>query len=297
MQRPPLSLYIHFPWCIKKCPYCDFNSHAVKEAVPEQRYVDAMLADLAQDAEELTDGQVFSSIFMGGGTPSLFSPEAIGCLLVGVRRQLQLAEDCEITLEANPGTFESDKFRAFRQLGINRLSIGIQSFNPQHLQRLGRVHSADEALQAVAIAQAAGFDNLNVDLMFGLPDQTQAEAIADIDTAIALKPTHISFYQLTLEPNTYFHRYPPALPEDEAIYAVQQACQQRHKADQFGIMPCARALIVKEPNQQCRADGDAQDAVNGASVICEHLCPLFCPQSGGMGFYIKISEYEVDADQ
>jgi oxygen-independent coproporphyrinogen-3 oxidase len=191
MQRPPLSLYIHFPWCIKKCPYCDFNSHAVKEAVPEQRYVDAMLVDLAQDAEELTDGRVISSIFMGGGTPSLFSPEAIGRLLVGVRRQLQLAEDCEITLEANPGTFESDKFRAFRQLGINRLSIGIQSFNPQHLQRLGRVHSADEALQAVAIAQAAGFDNLNVDLMFGLPDQTEAEAIADIDTAIALKPTHI----------------------------------------------------------------------------------------------------------
>ena len=190
------------------------------------QYVQALLTDLQTDLSLLNSVRSVQSIFMGGGTPSLFSPDALQYLLSGVKTELNLATDCEITLEANPGTFESAKFQAFRELGINRLSIGIQSFNDKHLKQLGRVHNAAEALKAVEIAQKAGFDNLNLDLMFGLPAQTQAEAIADIETALALKPAHISFYQLTLEPNTYFYKFPPKLPEDESIFALQTACQQ-----------------------------------------------------------------------
>lgn len=226
MPLPPLSLYIHFPWCIQKCPYCDFNSHAVKSGIPEQQYVAALLADLQIDLRLLDTPRAVNSIFMGGGTPSLFSPEALNSLLTGVKQRVELSPDCEITLEANPGTFESAKFKAFRELGINRLSIGIQSFNDRHLKKLGRVHNADEAVNAVEIARLAGFDNLNLDLMFGLPAQSEDEALADIHTAISLKPSHLSFYQLTLEPNTYFYKFPPQLPEDESIFALQKACQQ-----------------------------------------------------------------------
>lgn len=226
MPLPPLSLYIHFPWCIQKCPYCDFNSHAVKSGIPEQQYVAALLADLQTDLRLLETPRVIGSIFMGGGTPSLFSPEALNSLLTGVKQRVELSPDCEITLEANPGTFESAKFKAFRELGINRLSIGIQSFNDRHLKKLGRVHNADEAIKAVEISRLAGFDNLNLDLMFGLPAQSEDEALADIHTAISLKPSHLSFYQLTLEPNTYFYKFPPQLPEDESIFALQKACQQ-----------------------------------------------------------------------
>lgn len=226
MPLPPLSLYIHFPWCIQKCPYCDFNSHAVKSGVPEQRYVAALLTDLQADLQLLDTPRAISSIFMGGGTPSLFSPEALSTLLTEIKQRVELSPDCEITLEANPGTFESAKFKAFRELGINRLSIGIQSFNDRHLKKLGRVHNADEANKAVEIARQAGFDNLNLDLMFGLPEQTEAEALADIRTAVSLKPSHLSFYQLTLEPNTYFYKFPPQLPEDESIFALQKACQR-----------------------------------------------------------------------
>ncbi|MBS4050098.1 MAG: radical SAM family heme chaperone HemW [Methylomonas sp.] len=226
MPLPPLSLYIHFPWCIQKCPYCDFNSHAVKSGIPEQQYVDALLADLQADLNLLDAPRPINSLFMGGGTPSLFSPEALNALLTGVKQRVELSPDCEITLEANPGTFESAKFKAFRELGINRLSIGIQSFNDRHLKKLGRVHNAEEAVKAVEIARLAGFENLNLDLMFGLPEQTEAEALADIHTAVSLKPSHLSFYQLTLEPNTYFYKFPPQLPEDESIFALQQACQR-----------------------------------------------------------------------
>jgi oxygen-independent coproporphyrinogen-3 oxidase len=222
----PLSLYIHFPWCIQKCPYCDFNSHAVKSGIPETAYIDRLLEDLQADLSLLTSAAKIQSIFMGGGTPSLFSPNSLAYLLNGIKQQIELAADCEITLEANPGTFESAKFKAFRELGINRLSIGIQSFNDSHLQKLGRVHNATEAIKAVNIAQQAGFDNLNLDLMFGLPEQTQAEALADVQTAISLNPSHISFYQLTLEPNTYFYKFPPKLPEDDRIFAMQKSCQQ-----------------------------------------------------------------------
>lgn len=223
----PLSLYIHFPWCIKKCPYCDFNSHEAKTGIPEKGYIEALLADLSHDLDYLPQlPNPIESIFMGGGTPSLFSPEALHKLLTGIQQRLPLRPDCEITLEANPGTFESAKFQEFYALGINRLSIGVQSFNDRHLQKLGRVHNSAEAGKAFEIAVVAGFTNINLDLMFGLPEQTETEAIADMQTAVSLEPTHISFYQLTLEPNTYFHKFPPKLPEDETIFSAQKSCQQ-----------------------------------------------------------------------
>lgn len=189
-------------------------------------YIEALLDDLRADLCQLPARPVVSSIFIGGGTPSLLSPQAFEQLFAGIEPLVALAGDCEITLEANPGTFEAAKFSAFRRLGINRLSIGVQSFNDRHLRILGRVHSADEARKAVEIAFAAGFDNLNLDLMFGLPEQSAEEMLQDLAQAIALTPTHLSFYQLTLEPNTYFHRFPPRLPEDEAIYQGQKRCQQ-----------------------------------------------------------------------
>jgi len=222
---PPLSLYIHIPWCIKKCPYCDFNSHAVKADMPETAYVAALLDDLALDRERYHITRPISSIFIGGGTPSLFSPEAINRLLRGIEQQLRLEEGVEITLEANPGTFESHKFAEFRALGINRLSIGIQSFNDSLLKKLGRVHSAQEAIHAAEIARQSGFDNFNLDLMFGLPGASPESTKTDVETAISLKPTHISFYQLTLEPNTWFHKFPPKLPDDETIFSTQKQCQ------------------------------------------------------------------------
>ncbi len=223
---PPLSLYIHIPWCIKKCPYCDFNSHAAKSELPESAYIAALLDDLALDIERYNITRPISSIFIGGGTPSLFSPEAINRLLRGIEQQLRLEEGLEITLEANPGTFESHKFAEFRALGINRLSIGIQSFNDPLLKKLGRVHSAQEAIHAAEIALQSGFDNFNLDLMFGLPGASPESSKIDIQTAISLKPTHISFYQLTLEPNTWFHKFPPKLPDDETIFSTQKECQQ-----------------------------------------------------------------------
>ena len=224
---PPLSLYIHIPWCIKKCPYCDFNSHAIKADTPEAAYIDALLKDLAKDLQEHAITRHISTIFIGGGTPSLFSPESFDRLLRGIEQQITLKDSLEITLEANPGTFESHKFAEFRALGINRLSIGVQTFNDQLLKKLGRVHSANEAIIAAEIAHQAGFENFNLDLMFGLPDSSPADSLKDVATAISLKPTHISLYQLTLEPNTYFHKFPPQLPNDELIFDTQTHCQKR----------------------------------------------------------------------
>lgn len=222
----PLSLYIHIPWCLKKCPYCDFNSHAVKNKLPENRYVDLLLTDLAKDVARYKIHRPLQSIFIGGGTPSLFSPDALNKLLQGVKTKLPFVENIEITLEANPSTFEFEKFAEFREIGINRLSIGVQSFNETLLQELGRVHSSKEAILAAEMAHKVGFENFNLDLMFGLPKSTLADSERDIQTAMALQPTHISFYQLTLEPNTYFHRYPPVLPSDETIFKTQQHCQK-----------------------------------------------------------------------
>jgi len=222
---PPLSLYIHIPWCVRKCPYCDFNSHEAREPIPEQRYVDALIADL-EAALPLIWGRKIYTVFFGGGTPSVFSAESIEQILAAVRARVPLSVDAEITLEANPGTFEADKFRAFRAAGVNRLSIGIQSFNHAHLKALGRIHDDTEARAAIEIARA-NFDNFNLDLMYGLPQQTPAEALADIETALGFSPPHLSAYHLTLEPNTYFHRYPPALPDDDATAQMQDAIEAR----------------------------------------------------------------------
>ena len=217
---PPLSLYVHLPWCLKKCPYCDFNSHEWQGegGVPEQRYLDALMADL-EAALPLVWGRAVQSIFIGGGTPSLFSPQAIDRLLGDIRARLPLAPGCEITLEANPGTFEKDRFRAFRAAGVTRLSVGVQSFNDRHLRALGRVHDRAQALAAVEEA-AQAFDTFNLDLMYALPGQTMAELDEDLATALALAPPHISIYHLTIEPNTYFAKYPLAIPPDDDAYAM-----------------------------------------------------------------------------
>ena len=222
--NPPLGLYVHLPWCVQKCPYCDFNSHAA-ESIPEQEYVDALLDDLAQDLP-LVWGRSIDTMFIGGGTPSLFSGEAIDRLLSGLRALLNFAPAIEITLESNPGSAEALRYRDYRQAGINRLSIGVQSFNDGRLGVLGRIHNSDEARQAFAMARDAGFDNINLDLMYGLPDQDAAAAVADLEEAIKLEPEHISHYQLTLEPNTLFHHAPPAnLPDDDLAWEQQIACQ------------------------------------------------------------------------
>ncbi len=216
---PPLSLYIHLPWCLKKCPYCDFNSHAMRVGeLPEQRYIEALMADL-EAALPLVWGRTVHSVFLGGGTPSLFSPEGIDRLLGGVRARLPLAPGCEITLEANPGTFEKDRFKAFRAAGVTRLSVGVQSFNDEFLKTLGRVHDRAQAVAAVEEA-AQAFASFNLDIMYALPGQTLADLKQDMVTALALAPPHISIYHLTIEPNTYFARFAPQLPEPDAAYEM-----------------------------------------------------------------------------
>ncbi|MGH8399778.1 MAG: radical SAM family heme chaperone HemW [Gammaproteobacteria bacterium] len=220
----PLSLYVHLPWCVRKCPYCDFNSHALKAGLPEREYIDALLRDLDFDLPRVA-GRRIETVFFGGGTPSLFSAEAIARLLTETRRRIQFAVDAEITLEANPGTVEHGRFAEYKAAGITRLSIGVQSFDPQQLTRLGRIHSVDEALRAADEAHAAGLDNFNLDLMYGLPEQTPEQAEDDVRSAIALSPAHLSHYQLTLEPNTLFYAQPPSLPEEDSIWAMQQRCQ------------------------------------------------------------------------
>ena len=217
---PPLSVYIHIPWCVRKCPYCDFNSHEARGTAPEQDYIAALTADL-EAALPLIWGRKIYTVFFGGGTPSVFSAAGIEQIIAAVRARLPLSVEAEITLEANPGTFETEKFRAFRAAGVNRLSIGIQSFNAAHLTALGRIHNGDEAHRAIDIAREH-FDNFNLDLMYGLPGQSIDEARADIAAALAIAPPHLSVYHLTLEPNTYFHRYPPALPDDDVTAEMQK---------------------------------------------------------------------------
>ncbi|NOY62920.1 MAG: oxygen-independent coproporphyrinogen III oxidase-like protein [Gammaproteobacteria bacterium] len=223
---PPLSLYIHMPWCVRKCPYCDFNSHAVIEPIPEADYINALIADLEQALPSVW-GRTLQTIFIGGGTPSLFSGDAIATLLSAVRARLPVRPDIEITLEANPGTLEAGRFRAYREAGVNRLSIGVQSFDDDILQRLGRVHDGSQAVAAVQEAKSAGFERINLDLMFGLPGQSLVQAMDDVDRAIELAPDHISYYQLTVEPNTAFHHQPPSLPDDDEIWQFQaQGCER-----------------------------------------------------------------------
>jgi putative oxygen-independent coproporphyrinogen III oxidase len=216
---PPLSLYVHLPWCLKKCPYCDFNSHEMaRQDLPEQRYIDAVVADM-EAALPLIWGRTVHSIFIGGGTPSLFAPATIDRLLGDIRARLRLEPHCEITLEANPGTFEKDRFRAYAQAGVTRLSVGVQSFNDAHLQALGRVHDRAQALAAVEEA-AQSFNTFNLDIMYALPGQTLEQLGQDMATALQFAPPHISVYHLTIEPNTYFAKYPPAIPEDDTAYAM-----------------------------------------------------------------------------
>ena len=222
LSIPPLSLYIHIPWCVRKCPYCDFNSHAAEPELPEDAYIQALIQDL--DIEEpYVQGRKLTSIFLGGGTPSLFSVEAIGRIIQAAKRRIGFEENVEITLEANPGTFEQEKFKGYHSVGVNRLSIGVQSFNNQHLEKLGRIHSGEQAITAINAAKKAGFDNFNIDLMHGLSGQTTSQAISDLQQAIELSPTHISWYQLTIEPNTAFFNKPPTLPTDIILEAIQDA--------------------------------------------------------------------------
>ncbi len=220
---PPLSLYIHVPWCVRKCPYCDFNSHAQRGEIPEQSYIECLLDDLRDEAK-FAQGRSISTIFIGGGTPSLLSAAAYAELLPAIDKIIPIASDAEITLEANPGTFEQEKFRGYRNAGINRLSIGIQSFNDAHLSRLGRIHNHNEAIHAAELARAL-FPKLNLDLMHGLPDQNLTQARQDLEQAIALQPDHLSWYQLTIEPNTEFNARPPTLPVDETLWQIQEEGQ------------------------------------------------------------------------
>ncbi len=221
---PPLSLYIHIPWCVRKCPYCDFNSHEARTALPEQAYVAALVRDLELALPQIW-GRKLHTVFFGGGTPSLFSGEAIAEILRQVHMLLPLVHGAEITLEANPGTVEAGKFAAFRDAGVNRLSLGIQSFNDTHLQALGRIHSAAEARQAIDIAQRH-FDNINLDLMYALPKQTLEQALQDVQAALQYSPQHLSSYHLTLEPNTLFAHQPPPLPDSDTGYAMQQRIEE-----------------------------------------------------------------------
>ena len=225
LEIPPLSVYVHLPWCVRKCPYCDFNSHAIEGEVPEKRYVAGLLQDLATQVPPVA-GRNVHSIFFGGGTPSLFSADAIERILTGVRAALTVAGDVEITLEANPGTVERGRFSDYRAAGINRISLGGQSFNPRHLASLGRIHSTDDTRAAAAELHAAGIENFNIDLMYGLPGQSVAESLADVEAAIELKPSHLSHYQLTLEPGTVFFHRPPPLPDDDATWEMQLRCQE-----------------------------------------------------------------------
>jgi len=246
---PPISLYIHFPWCIRKCPYCDFNSHESGTHAPDETaYIDALIRDLEQELPSVW-GRTIESIFIGGGTPSLLAPESIDKLLSQVRALLPLRPELEITMEANPGTFERGRFIAYREAGINRLSIGVQSFASDALQRIGRIHGPSEAVAACQEAAEAGFSGWNVDLMFGLPDQGSEAALSDLTQAIDLAPSHISYYQLTVEPNTLFHHSPPLLPEDETLWIMQiqgQRILRDAGYDQYEVSAYARA------GQRCR---------------------------------------------
>ncbi|MCC5854374.1 MAG: radical SAM family heme chaperone HemW [Idiomarina sp.] len=226
MVLPPLSLYVHIPWCVQKCPYCDFNSHAQPEVIPEVAYINCLLDDLRAD-QHLAQGRVLQSIFIGGGTPSLFSAEGIARLLREIRAVIPFSDNIEITLEANPGTFETERFSGFAAAGVNRLSIGVQSLQTEHLKALGRIHDPEQARAAARHAAQLPLTSFNLDLMHGLPNQTPAEALSDLDAVIALNPPHISWYQLTIEPNTLFASQPPELPDDDSLWAIYEEGHQR----------------------------------------------------------------------
>lgn len=244
----PIAVYVHLPWCVRKCPYCDFNSHAAPGNIPENTYVQALLADLECDLD-LAAGRQVGSVFLGGGTPSLFSPDAIGALISGIAARLTLAPDAEITMEANPGTIEHGRFAGYRAAGINRVSLGAQSFDAAALKALGRIHGPGEIGLAVGELAAAGIDNFNLDLMYALPGQSREGALADVEAALALAPAHLSHYQLTLEPGTAFHHRPPVLPDDELAFEMQRDCQQRLARAGFVQYEVSAYAL---PGRQCR---------------------------------------------
>jgi len=225
LEAPPLALYAHFPWCVRKCPYCDFNSHRAPASVPESEYVDFLLQDLELELEHVAE-RPLRSIFLGGGTPSLFSPESMARFLRGVKDRMPVDVELEVTMETNPGTVEHGRFSGYRDAGITRISLGVQSFDSEHLATLGRIHGADEIEFAITELKAAGLNNFNFDLMYGLPGQSVKQAVADLTRAIALGPSHLSHYQLTLEPGTAFFHRPPPLPDDDATWDMQVACQE-----------------------------------------------------------------------
>ncbi|WP_223509093.1 radical SAM family heme chaperone HemW [Rahnella sp. GSA61A] len=247
-KLPPLSLYIHIPWCVQKCPYCDFNSHALKGEVPHDDYVAHLLADLDADLH-LVGGRSVGTIFIGGGTPSLLSSEAMQNLLDGVRARLPLDANAEITMEANPGTVEADRFSGYQRAGVNRISIGAQSFDAQKLERLGRIHGPDEATRAAHLATGLNLRSFNLDLMHGLPDQTLEEALDDLRQAIALNPPHLSWYQLTIEPNTMYASRPPTLPDDDALWDIFEQGDQLLTA--AGYQQYETSAYAK-PGYQCQ---------------------------------------------
>ncbi|MCU4675976.1 radical SAM family heme chaperone HemW [Catenovulum sp. 2E275] len=258
MQLPDLSLYIHIPWCVQKCPYCDFNSHAVKNPIPEDEYIDCLLDDLKQDLA-LAQGRSIQSIFFGGGTPSIFSAAGIARILAGVKALLPLAQHCEITLEANPGTFEIEKFKGFKQAGVNRFSIGVQSLQSQQLNLLGRIHNPEEAKRAAKLAGEIGLNSFNLDLMHGLPNQTLTQALSDLQQVIDLKPQHISWYQLTIEENTLFASRPPKLPEDDILWDIQtqgQALLAQHGYQQYEISAYCQSGFESKHNLNYWQFGD-----------------------------------------
>ena len=276
MRNPPLSLYIHIPWCVQKCPYCDFNSHGLKSDLPEKEYVAHLLDDLAIDAKRIGDRPV-ETIFIGGGTPSLFSSEAMADILKGVKQRVNLSDTAEITMEANPGTVEAGKFAGFYQAGINRISVGIQSFQPKHLKVLGRIHDESQAENAVKQAHSAGLPTFNLDLMHGLPEQSVENAMADLKQGIGLDPYHLSWYQLTIEPNTPFYSKPPELPDDDILWEIQEkghSLLERAGYHQYEISGYAKAGHQCRHNLNywrfgdylgigCGAHGKITDAANG----------------------------------
>jgi oxygen-independent coproporphyrinogen-3 oxidase len=248
MNLPPLSLYVHIPWCVQKCPYCDFNSHGLKSDIPESTYVQHLLDDLKSDLQYV-QGRNLHSIFIGGGTPSLFSEHGIATLLAGIEALIPFKDGIEITLEANPGTVEADRFKGYQKAGVNRISIGVQSLQQDKLKSLGRIHNADEAINAALLAKSIGLNSFNMDLMHGLPDQSIDDALSDLKQVIALNPPHISWYQLTIEPNTQFASKPPVLPEDDTLWEIQEQGHQLLSAagyQQYEISGYAK------PGYQCQ---------------------------------------------
>ncbi|MEJ2114693.1 MAG: radical SAM family heme chaperone HemW [Gammaproteobacteria bacterium] len=242
MHDVPLSLYVHIPWCIKKCPYCDFNSHEIQNTLPEDQYIDALILDLTSTAQQTKDRKV-KSVFIGGGTPSIFTAKSIQRLIKAINDLLELADNVEITIEANPGTADQKNFSGFREAGVNRISIGVQSFVNSQLQNLGRIHDAQTAINSVQTAQQAGFENINIDLMHALPQQSVTTALRDVEQAINLQPTHISYYQLTIEPNTSFYRQPPRLPDSQASWKIQKAGMEllaQHGYQQYEVSAYAK---------------------------------------------------------